>query len=109
MSQDWKDMLAGLDLPESQAEAEPTPETSPKSKNKSVTLFFERKGRAGKSATILADFSGIDREEITALASELKQRLGCGGSERDGEILIQGDRRQDLRKLMSDRGFKVKG
>ena len=34
--------------------------------------------------------------------------LGCGGSARDGEILIQGDRTADCKKLLENLGYKVK-
>lgn len=107
---DWKDILAGLSVPDS-AEAQSnsgleTNNTTKPSKKK-VKLFFERKGRHGKSVTILADFEGVDADEIERLASWLKQRLGAGGSTRDGEILIQGDRREQIRKLLTDKEYTV--
>lgn len=109
-SSDWKDILAGMSIPaESDESSQIDIVTCKKSLPKSVTLFFERKGRAGKTATILADFIGIDEEEIKVLASDLKRSLGCGGSVSGGEILIQGDRRNDLRRILIAKGFKVKG
>lgn len=107
MATDWKDMLGALNLPEGDADEAVTVDSRPV--NKSVKLFYETKGRGGKPATILADFSGIDTEELPALASELKRRLGTGGSVRGGEILVQGDRREALRKLLKQEGFNVKG
>lgn len=86
--------------------ADATPKTAAK---RSVTMFYEVKGRSGKPATILADFVGVSDGEIAALASELKRALGTGGSARGGEILIQGDRRNALRPLLQAKGFKVKG
>ena len=113
MTNDWKDALAALGntLPEGDENIRETASESNEKKNtpKSVTLFYEKKGRAGKPATILADFAGVDEKDLSVLASELKSRLGTGGSVRGGEILIQGDRRNDLRALLSARGFKVKG
>lgn len=114
MTQDWKDLLSGLNLPSSpeintqqDTLAPSKPETKTK---KTVTMFYERKGRGGKEVTILADFKGVQNpEDIKTLASQLKQSLGCGGSVRDCEILIQGDRRQDLRKLLTAKGFEVNG
>ena len=111
-STDWKDILSAIKAPEptdvssdsTAAEETPTPK-----KKKGVTLFFETKGRNGKAATILADFVGCDETEIIELASDLKRKLGTGGSVRGSEILIQGDRRNDLRKLLTANGFKVKG
>lgn len=68
---------------------------------------MERKGRGGKTATIIEGFPGSD-SELKALATRLKQQLGVGGSARGGEILIQGDCRQRLRELLSH-DFIVKG
>ncbi len=68
---------------------------------------MERKGRGGKTATIIEGFPGTD-DELKALATRLKQQLGVGGSARDGEILIQGDCRTRLRELLSP-DFIVKG
>lgn len=113
MATDWKDILGGLSgLPEGgepayDATRDDAPDTG--KTRKGVTLFYETKGRAGKPATILADFKGVDEKEIDSLASVLKKKLGTGGSVRGGEILIQGDRRQALRQLLREEGFIVKG
>lgn len=108
---DWRDALAslasGMDAGEDVKEVEEV--ETVKKENKKVTIFYERKGRAGKEATILADFEDTDNDEIETLASELKRKLGVGGSVRNGEILIQGDRREKLRTLLGQKGFKVKG
>lgn len=77
-------------------------------KHAPVTLFYERKGRGGKEATIIAGFE-VDDSELADIASTIKKRLGAGGSARDGEILVQGDRREALRQLLPKLGFKVKG
>ena len=72
-------------------------------------IQLERKGRAGKTATIIYGFAAsTPDDEITALASRLKQSLGCGGSARGGEILLQGDRTATLAQLLTSWGYKVK-
>lgn len=74
-----------------------------------LDIVYERKGRAGKSVTIICGFSsGIDDETISALASRLRKRLGTGGSARGGEILIQGDRRTDVLRLLQEEGYKAR-
>ena len=108
MSGDWRDALASLSESLPEGNAEPAAEKAKETK-RSVTMFFERKGRGGKPVTILADFEGIDDEGIETLASELKRSLGTGGSARGGEILIQGDRREQLRRLLTDKKWRVKG
>lgn len=111
MAKDWKDILGTLNVPQGEDhQIAETKESQPAAAaSRGVTLFFERKGRGGKTVTILADFVGVDDAAIKQLASELKQKLGCGGSVDGGEILIQGDRRADIKKLLTQRGYKVKG
>lgn len=107
MTENWKDILGALDLPEGDNEVTPqTPDAKPSAPT--VSIFYERKGRGGKEVTILADFKGLDDSEIVSLAADIKRALGTGGSARGGEILIQGDRRQAVTKFLSARGFKIK-
>jgi translation initiation factor 1 len=66
------------------------------------------KGRAGKTVTVI-DGLTIDPPSLRALATELKKQCGTGGSAGDGTIELQGDRRERLRALLSEKGFRVKG
>lgn len=110
---DWKDILGSIHVPDEAKADAPSQDAASRpprpDKDKSVTLFYERKGRGGRPVTILADFAGIDDGQIEDLASSLKKSLATGGSVRDREILIQGDRRDDLRRILTQRGFRVKG
>lgn len=107
---DWKEQLAALQgtLPSGTAEQEPQqPTAARKGPRPTLRLVMERKGRGGKTATIIEGFPGTD-DELKALATRLKQQLGVGGSARGGEILIQGDCRARLRELLAP-DFIVKG
>ena len=68
-------------------------------------ILMERKGRAGKTATIIEGF-GCDGAELKLIATRLKQRLGTGGSVRGSEILVQGDRRRDVAEFLESLGFR---
>lgn len=114
---DWKDALASLSgLPEGDESPTPQPENQtteqPSHQNQkqksALHVLIEKKGRGGKTATIIEGFE-ISDEEIEEIARNLRKRLGTGGSSRGGEILIQGDRREDAKRLLKDMGFKVKG
>lgn len=111
MTADWKDALAALSgLPEGRDDAaQQTSSESPKLKPKRETLHVvvEKKGRGGKIATIVEGFQTAD-EEVEEIARELRKRLGTGGSARGGEILIQGDRCDDVVSILRDKGFKVR-
>ena len=111
-SDNWQDRLAALkasmpadDTPEPQSEQ--THEARESAKKETLEVIFERKGRGGKLATIIEGFT-IPDDEVEALASEMKRSLGTGGSVRDGEILIQGDRREQVRTYLKSKGFKTK-
>lgn len=63
--------------------------------------------RKGKGICLI---TGLDltTTELNQLAAELKKRCGCGGSVKDGQIEIQGDKRDMLKTLLEHKGYKVK-
>lgn len=109
---DWKDMLGrmksnlGEDCNEDDPVDDTTQEAAPEYTD-SLRILLDRKGRKGKDATIVEGFTLADAE-VAAIASRLKQRLGCGGSARGGEILIQGDKRNPVADALRAMGFKCK-
>lgn len=110
---DWRDALGAL-LGDSdreglarQAVSTPGKEAAVPVQKGCLDVVVERKGRGGKTATIVCGFT-IGDEDVAAVASKLKQRLGAGGSARGGEILIQGDRAADVLKALAALGFKAR-
>lgn len=73
-----------------------------------LKMAMERKGRAGKTATVISGFVGQE-EDHKDLAKWLKTRLGVGGSVTDGAIIIQGDLRDKIKPLLKGEGYQVKG
>ena len=108
MTNDWQNALQSLldggELPEGE-ETKPDAAVEPKQSGRLV-ISMERKGRGGKTATIISGFTVAD-DEVGRIAATLKSKLGTGGSARGGEILIQGDRRDDVRRLLKEMGFKA--
>ena len=112
MASDWKDALGALldsgDIP---VDDTPIPENDGPSaqtvQKAPLSVIVDRKGRKGKTATIIEGFLGTD-EELERLARTLKQKLGTGGSTRDGEILIQGERRKEAAAILASLGYKTK-
>ena len=47
-----------------------------------------------------------DSENIMSISKELKTKLGTGGTIKDGQIILQGDHREAVKKLLVARGFK---
>ena len=72
-----------------------------------VRLLRDRKGRGGKTVTMVAGLSGSPTA-MAALASELKRLCGTGGTLRGELIEIQGDHRERLRSELERRGYTVK-
>lgn len=106
---DWKDMLSQIreDLPEGEAAADDIPVEVAKRKLPVIHIVVEKKGRGGKTATIAEGFDCTD-DELAKLASDARRHLGCGGSARGGEILMQGDCRTRLADYLHSLGYKTK-
>ena len=51
---------------------------------------------------------GLASKELKALASKLKKTCGCGGSVVGETIEIQGDKREQIKQVLEQAGFKVK-
>lgn len=67
----------------------------------------EKKGRAGKTVTVVRDLQ-LTPEDLAALARQLKERCGCGGTVRDGNIEMQGDQRERVAAELQKLGYRVK-
>jgi translation initiation factor 1 len=63
--------------------------------------------RKGKATTIIEGYEGSD-EDFKILAKEIKTKLSVGGTFKDGAIIIQGDYRDKIMKILQDKGFKTK-
>ena len=72
-----------------------------------VRVGRETKGRKGKGVTLICGVA-LAEVELAALAKELKQRCGTGGTVKDGVIEIQGDHRERLVEELRRRGYQVK-
>jgi len=70
-----------------------------------VRIQKQTSGRKGAGVSVV---TGLDLADDEKLAAELKKRCGCGGSVKDGNIEIQGEKRDLLKQLLEQKGFKVK-
>jgi translation initiation factor 1 len=77
------------------------------SKSTVVRVGRETKGRRGKGVTTISDVP-LDENGLAEFAAKLKQRLGTGGTVKDGRIEIQGDQRDRIAAELEGLGYKVK-
>lgn len=69
-----------------------------------LRVFIEKKGRGGKTVTVVKGFVGTDADRKN-LEKMLKVKCGVGGSSKDGEILLQGEMREKVVTVLKDCGY----
>lgn len=72
-----------------------------------VRVMRDRKGRGGKTVTVIDGVMGSEAE-LTTLAQQLKKLCGSGGTVKDGNIEIQGDHCDKVQAKLLELGYKVK-
>lgn len=88
------------------------PEVELKSSHFTAILSIEKAGRSGKTVTVIDGLPKIN-VFLKDLTKALKTRCGSGGTYnlegKEGKIEIQGDKRELIKTLLSQRGIKTKG
>ncbi|WP_272571932.1 MULTISPECIES: stress response translation initiation inhibitor YciH [unclassified Providencia] len=72
-----------------------------------VRIRRETSGRKGKGVCVVTRLD-LEDDALAKLAAELKKKCGCGGSVKDGDIEIQGDKRELIKQLLEAKGYQVK-
>ena len=75
-------------------------------KQQRVRLHLDRKG-GGKIISLVKGLQETD-DTLKLLAKSLKKACGVGGSVKNGEILIQGNHREKIQSILSQKGYNVK-
>jgi len=60
-----------------------------------------------KFRKLMTVVEGIDKGKLLETGRELKQKLACGGTVKDGVIILQGDHRPKMKKMLSNIGYPV--
>lgn len=102
---DLRDQLKNL-FPEHEEQDFEMPEEKFQ-QNEPLICKFEKKGRNGKPVTLIEGFEGSE-EDLKQISKKIKTTLGIGGSEKDGIIVIQGDNRDKIMKILQEMGYKTK-
>ncbi len=72
-----------------------------------IEVWIDKKNRGGKIATIVKGFVGTE-SDLKDLGKVLKSACGVGGSAKNGEIIIQGNVRDKVMQILSDKGYFCK-
>lgn len=73
----------------------------------SPRILRERKGRGGKTVTVIRDLQ-LAPDDLASLGKTLKKKCGAGGAVKDGNIEIQGDHRERIALELQKLGYKAK-
>lgn len=94
----------GLDIP--QPDSTPLTEKSAKKNRGRVDIIRQTAGRGGKTVTVVKNFVGIGLPEKEQLAKAMQRACGTGGTVKDGQIEIQGDKREEVARILTEANFR---
>ena len=63
---------------------------------------YTTKMKFGKLVTVV---EGLTADDLVKTAKELKRKLACGGTSKDNRIVLQGDHRDKVGKLLVGLGY----
>ncbi|MFT3782363.1 MAG: translation initiation factor [Nibricoccus sp.] len=98
--------LPGAPVPQSLPAAKTNVPPAPAKNRGRVDVLREKAGRGGKTVTVATGFVGIGLPEKEQLAKKMQKACGSGGTVKDGRIEIQGDKREEVARILTEAGFR---
>jgi translation initiation factor 1 len=71
-----------------------------------VDIVRQTAHRGGKTVTVVKNFVGIGLPEKEQLARQMRKVCGTGGTVKDGQIEIHGDKRNEVTRILTEAGFR---
>jgi len=78
-----------------------------KPEEQQLYISLDKKQRRGKKVTLVTGFLGSNND-LKELGKILKSKCGVGGSAKDDQIIIQGEFKEKIVKILTDLGYKCK-
>jgi translation initiation factor 1 len=72
-------------------------------KEKTRLIISKDIRRFRKVATVIKGLQ--DRKDIESITKEMKMKIGTGGTCKDGQIILQGDHRDYVKKFLVNKGY----
>jgi translation initiation factor 1 len=83
-----------------------SPAAKPAKKHRGrVDILRVKAGRGGKTVTLVKNFVGIGLPEREQLAKAMQKACGTGGTVKNGQIEIQGDKRAEVARILTEANF----
>ena len=73
--------------------------------DKQVLRIWLERAKGGKEATVIKGYIGPPAR-LDELAKLLKNKCAAGGNAKDGVVIIQGDHREKVLKMLLELGYK---
>ena len=83
-----------------------SPRGQPNKNRGRVDIIRQTAHRGGKTVTVVTGFTGIGLSEKEALVRKMQKVCGTGGTLKEGRIEIQGDRREEVARILTEAGFR---
>lgn len=101
---------AGPPVPQDSVPGTPVVKTSQRGQKNTnrgrVDIVRQTAHRGGKGVTVAKNFTGISLAEKQDLMKKMQKVCGVGGTVKDGCIEIQGDKREEMKRILTEAGFK---
>jgi translation initiation factor 1 len=102
--------LSATGLPPGPEASTPNPNEKtndkPRKNRGRVDIIRQKAGRGGKTVTVVKGFVGIGLPEKERLARAMQKACGAGGTVKDGQIEIQGDKREEVARILAEANFR---
>ena len=83
-----------------------TASKQPRKSRGRVDIIRQTAGRGGKTVTVVTGFVGIGLPEKEQLAKAMQKACGTGGTVKEGRIEIQGDKRAEIARILTEANFR---